>query len=524
MGAEVHWIDSGIDLGVFRDGRIEGVQDFAEFDHTGDGQVNDEDLLFAVTLRSGHPDQDLVIDDVDNEYTALFAQDEWRVTPELTLNLGLRWEMDSDVKNISGYDDINPLVRPFLHGARERDDDNFAPRLGFAWAPGERLVVRGGFGIFYDRVTLQLTTLERGLDGRALPIEVRAGNVFFIDPNTGRLPPFAPTLSNPFTGFILPGEGAGGINIIDNALENPEVQHWTLGAERRFGRGLFLRLDGVYDEGRNFIIGRTVGEVFNPVVGGPDSVVNLESSVGTEYRALLVSLDKRSGSHRFRASYTLGKAENYANDDQIPFAAGPIDPNDLEREVGPTPNDRRHRFTFAGNFALPAGIFVSPLFTWSSEVPMDILMPDASSRVPALPRNAGAREFDDAAELNAFLTDLNALGGVDGVLLPLVSDDAEFSDTFSSLDLRVSRAFRLAEGLSVTAMVEVFNLLDTTNILGTSNLNYSGYTNALVRDSDNPSSPGYLTSSSFGQPVSTGGGVFGSGGPRAIQLGLRLEF
>ena len=47
----------------------------------------------------------------------------------------------------------------------------------------------------------------------------------------------------------------------------------------------------------------------------------------------------------FRAAYTFGKALNYANDDQIPFANGPIDPNNLRREYGPTPNDQRHRFT-----------------------------------------------------------------------------------------------------------------------------------------------------------------------------------
>jgi hypothetical protein len=45
--------------------------------------------------------------------------------------------------------------------------------------------VHGGYGIYYDRITLQMQSLERGLDGRALPIEVRAGNVFFIDPATG---------------------------------------------------------------------------------------------------------------------------------------------------------------------------------------------------------------------------------------------------------------------------------------------------------------------------------------------------
>jgi hypothetical protein len=524
VGAERHWIDSGIDLGVFRDGRIEGVEDFPAFDRNRDGVVNDDDLLFAVTLRSAFPDRDLVIDDVDSEYTALFAQDEWRVTPELTLNLGLRWEVDSDVKNISRYDEINPLVAPFLEGDRERDSDNYAPRVGFAWAPQEgRVVVRGGYGIFYDRVTLQLQTLERGLDGRALPIEVRAGNAFFVDDETGTLPPFAPTLSNPFTGFILPGAGASGINIIDNDLENPEVEQWSLGAETRLARNLFVRLDGLYNEGRRFIIGRTVGEVFNPVVGGPDRVVNLESSVGTRYEALLLSLDRRGARHRFLASYTYGKAENYANDDQIPFSAGPIDPDDLEREFGPAPNDRRHRFTLAGSFELPAGVVVSPLVTLASEVPMDILMPDGRTRVPALPRNAGARKFDDASELNRFLTELNANGGVDGVLLPLVNEDARFSDTSSSIDLRFSRDFRVSQTLGVTAMLEVFNLLDTENILGTTNLNYSGFSNALVRDSEDPASVGFLRSSSFGRPVSTAGGVFGSGGPRAVQLGVRLE-
>jgi len=73
-------------------------------------------------------------------------------------------------------------------------------------------------------------------------------------------------------------------------------------------------------------------------------------------------------------------------------------------------------------------------------------------------------------------------------------------------------------------MLEIFNLFNVTNFLGTSNVNYSGFTNVLVRDSDDPSSPGFMTSSSFGKPVSTAGGVFGSGGPRAAQLAVRVLF
>jgi hypothetical protein len=154
---------------------------------------------------------------------------------------------------------------------------------------------------------------------------------------------------------------------------------------------------------------------------------------------------------------------------------------------------------------------------------MDILMPDGQSRIPTIQRNAGGREFTTAAELNAFITSTNASGGIDGVKLPLVSDSARFSDSFNSIDLRVSRAF-VTRRMRVEPMMELFNLFNVTNILGTTNVNYSGFANVLTRDSEDPSNPGYLHSSQFGAPVTTAGGVFGSGGPRALQLGVRVTF
>jgi outer membrane receptor protein involved in Fe transport len=526
FGAEAQRVEAAFHLGVFREGRVELVEDFATFDHNGDGRIDDNDLLFAVALRSGLPDQDLELPGCNNTHLAFFAQDDWRVHPQLTLNIGLRYELDTDVKNISGYDQINPLAQPFLQGDRKRDGNNWAPRIGFNWSARDgRTSVHGGYGIYYDRVTLEIMSLERGLDGRALPIEVRAGNVFFIDNATGLVPAFAPRLSNPFTGFPLPGAGAAGINIIDNTLQNPEIQQFNLGFETRVGRDLVLRVDGLHNLGTHFIIGRRIGTVFNPVAGGPDQIKNLESSVNTQYDGLLVSAEQSfGGRHWLRASYTLSKAFNYANDDQIPFSNGPIDPNDLGREYGPTPNDQRHRFTFAGSFSLPWSLKVSPLLTLASAVPMDILMPDALSRVPTMQRNAGGRRFKTAGDLNAFLTQQNAAGGISGVLLPLVSDDARFGDTFRSLDVRLSRSFKIGGKAALEAMVECFNVSNTTNILGLSNKNYSGYANVLVRDSGDPTSAGYLRSSSFGKPVTTAGGVFGSGGPRAFQLGARLTF
>ena len=526
IGAEWSHTYGAFDLGVFRDGRVEMVQDFAQFDLNRDGRVDDNDLLFAVTLRSGKPDQNLLLDDCSSNYLAGFVQDDWRVTPQLTLNAGLRYELDTNVKNISGYADTNPIVAPFYQGERGRDLDNLGPRLGFAWTNTKgTLQLHGGWGLYYDRVTLEVMSLERGLDGRALPIEVRAGNVFFLDPGTGSVPPFAPTFEDPFTGFILPGAGASGINIIDNTLENPTVQQYNLGTRFRVPGDAVLQLDLVHDRGTHFIIGRPIGEVYNPVVGGPDRVINLESSVGTRYDALLATLEKRWGAgQQLRLSYSLARARNYANDDQIPFGAGPIDPNDLEREYGPTPNEQRHRLVLSGSFLLPLELRLSGIWTIASAVPMDILMPDASHRVPTLSRNAGAREFQTASELNAYITSLNASGGIDGVPLPLVGEDARFSDSFDSLDLRVSRRFAVAKSFSLEAIVECFNVFNVTNILGVSKTNYSGFTNVLARDSSEPSDPGFLRSSSFGHALTTAGGVFGSGGPRAFQLGLRAQF
>jgi hypothetical protein len=155
---------------------------------------------------------------------------------------------------------------------------------------------------------------------------------------------------------------------------------------------------------------------------------------------------------------------------------------------------------------------------------MDSLVPGGGQRIPQLQRNAGGRLFHNGAELNAVLKQINAAGGFGGQPLPLVSDNARFNDTFNSFDLRLSKVFRVGERVRIEPLVEVFNLFNITNVLGVSKSNYSGFSNVLVRDSNDPTSAGFLRSSSFGQPVTTAGGVFGSGGPRAFQFAARVMF
>jgi len=524
FGGQVQHIGADFNLGVFQGGAIEFIQDFADFDHNNDGVTNDQDLLFAVTIRSGKPSVPLLIPDANNNHFATYVQDDWRLHPQFTLNLGLRYELDTDVNNVGHYNQINPILLPFLHGNRHKDTNNFGPRIGFNLASkGGQLSLHGGYGIYYDRVTLEIVSLERGLDGRALPIDVRLGSVNYLDSN-GHFVPGAPTFSDPFTGFIIPGAGGAseGINIIDNNMQNPMVQQFNLGVQYEFAKNWVVRADGIHNLGTHFIIGVPQGAVFNPDSGGPVTVTSLQSSANTHYDALWLTVDHRFAQRmQFHGAYTLSKALNYANYDQIPFGYPPVDPNDLHREYGPTPNDQRNRLVLQGVFDLPFGLRMSPLWTYGSGVPMDILYPgpNGNTRVPELGRNAGGRQFHTGAELNAAIANINANGGANGVTLPLVSPNARFNDTFNSLDLRLSKEFHLTERYTLQAMAEAFNLFNKANILGVNNADYSGFFNVLVPDSTDPTH-----SSRFGTPVSTAGGIFGSGGPRAFQLGAKLTF
>src|SRR5262249_50134261 len=183
----------------------------------------------------------------------------------------------------------------------------------------------------------------------------------------------------------------------------------------------------------------------------------------------------------------------------------------------------RHRFTFAGVFDMPYGFQLSPIYTLASDVPFDIQLPNGMTRIPILQRNAGGRQFRKGSELNAFLNQYNATLPA-ASRLPLVRDDLKFGDGFQSFDLRLTKSFKFGERLSIQAIAEAFNLFNVTNIRGVNNVNFSGFQNTLVRDSDNAASPGFLRSSSFGAPLQTAGGVFGTGGPRAFQFAARLQF
>ena len=367
---------------------------------------------------------------------------------DLTLNLGLRYELDTDVKNISRYDEINPIVAPFLVGDRaSATSNNFGPRIGFNWAPAApRTSVHGGYGIYYDRVTLEIESLERGLDGRALPIEVRAGNVVLPRPCDRAASRRSRRRSaNPFTGFHPARRRRVGHQHHRQPPAEPDgaaVQSRRAAASCRTTS--VLRVDGVHNLGTHFIIGRTIGEVFNPVVGGPDRVVNLESSVNTHYDALLVSAEQRCGDairlprvvHAGEgAELRQRRSDPVRERTNRPQRSAPRVRPDAERSAAPLHGRGRGSTRRADPACRRSG-------RSRPAVPMDILMPDGQSRVPAFERNAGGREFKTAAELNRALSrDQRQRRHRRRAAAAGRARTRRFGDGFSALDLRVSRPF-----------------------------------------------------------------------------------
>ena len=348
-------MDAQFDLGVFRDGRIELVEDFPAFDRNGDGRVNDDDLLFAVTLRSGKPDQDLVIPDADNVYLAGFVQDDWRVHPQLSLNLGValrarhRREQHQPRRRAQSDRAADSSTLP-----RQRDTNNWAPRIGFNWSTADARD-RASAAATASTTTASRCRFSRSsaasTGGRCRSRCAPATCSSWIRRPAGcRRSRRASPIRSP--GSSCPGAGASGINIIDSQLQNPKVQQMSLGVERQLGARQVVRVD-VRAQPRHATSSsaRTVGDGVQS--GGRRSGSRRQSRVERRDRLRRAAGGVSSGRSRAgSASAPLTRCRrpyNYANDDQIPFGSGPIDPNDLRREYGPAANDQRHRLVAVGH-------------------------------------------------------------------------------------------------------------------------------------------------------------------------------
>jgi Carboxypeptidase regulatory-like domain/TonB dependent receptor len=583
------------EINVFGSGSVILTSDFGFANLNGlPGLPNDLDIPIAAAIKSAAPIQPVPIPHISNSYIAFYAQDDWRVTHNLTVNLGLRWDFDTDATGTSG--DYGPCpnlteqpTSPCVWMANvidlhhHPDKKNFGPRVGFAYDPfGKgKTVIRGGFGIYYDRIVFEVPGFERVQDDRALTINQFSGSfcTFPGDPkapdlNTCFIPgvgatfaPGSPTLANPFSGQ----RQTTGVGIIvnDKNTHHPLFQQTSLGVQQQFGSGWTLSADGLYVFGQRQLIAQFLRSttstspfiscpgsnipctVTDPLTGVSDQVTVATSNAHSWYDGLLVDLQHkpvRLGrvTYLFNASYTLSKTLDYSDDDQVPSFTSVENVNLIEGTVGPqtekgyAASDERHRLTAYGLIQMPWGFSLAPLYTYGSGVPADTFLPDLNlngeslpARLPILGRNSLGRSVKNSTQLNQIINQWNALPPCPapapcnaGGALENVPDGINFGSPLNSMDLRLTKDIAVRERFHIQLMAEAFNLFNSVNIRGFTNTSYSGRNISLVPEGTNPVSPSNPNglNQGFFSPVSTAGGFFGSGGPRAFQFAVRFTF
>jgi hypothetical protein len=589
FGGEYQYSQAFGEINVFGSGSVILTSDFGFANLNGQpGPPTDLDIPIAAAIQSAAPIQPVPIPKISNSYIAFFAQDDWRVTRNLTLNLGLRWDFDTDATGTSSpYGPCPNLtsqptvpctwVANVIDLSHHPDKKDFGPRVGFAYDPLGRgkTVIRGGFGIYYDRIVFEVPGYQRVQDDRALTINQYSGSTctfpgdpappdlntcFFGIPNTV-FAPGSPTLANPFSGQ----RQAGGVGIIvdDKNTHHPLFQQTSLGVQQQVGSSWTVSADGLYVFGQRQLIAQYLRSttstspyiscpgnnvpcaVTDPLTGISDQVTVATSNAHSWYDGLLVSVQHRPVkvgpvTYLFNVSYTLSKTLDYSDDDQVPSYTTVENVNLIEGTVGPETekgygaSDERHRLTAYGLIKMPWGFSLAPLYTFGSGVPADTFLPDLNlngeslpARLPILGRNSLGRSVKNSAQLNEVINEWNALPACPapvpcnaGGPLENVRDGINFSSPFDSVDLRLMKDIAIRERYHVNLIAEAFNLFNSVNVRGFTNTSYSGRNISLLPTGTNPGN----VDTSFFQPVSTAGGFFGSGGPRAFQFAVRFTF
>lgn len=397
-----------------------------------------------------------------NPNVGLFGQDEWRVRPSLTLNLGLRYDLQ------------------FLPTPIETDTNNFAPRFGLAFAPGDRrTVIRAGAGFYFDRIPLRATSNALQRDGSKYLVVQLA-------PNQAGAPIFPNVLATqPSTLPTKPN-----ITRIDPNIETSYSEQVNLEMERELPGNASLSVGYLHLRGLHLIIQRNLNvprfpaSAGVPNLGRPDpnwgNISRYESSGDSNYDGMIVSFNKRAGSWaNVRVSYTLAKSIDDAGNF---FFSTPQDNFNIRDDRGLSDNDQRHRLVISGTFetpkeksAVPKALHdfaLSYIFTCASRLPFNVLL--------GSDRNFDTNNNDRPAGVGH-----NTGRGFD----------------YASLDMRLSRRFRLTEHLAIDLTADGFNLFNRANYSVPNNTFGSGAT-ALP---------------TFGQPTQ-------ASDPRQFQFGVRVSF
>lgn len=536
-----HTLRGGVDVVRYRVTVTNFVNGFPQFNVISPASLNPADLLNQpfINFTFGNKKGIRIPGTDDNSHrntrTSFYAEDSWRLLPNLTLNFGARYQIDShpldnDLKKPA-------IVGPVLpKGIAETpiDRNNLAPSFGLAWDPGKngKTSIRVGGGIYYTLRVSNLVTNERasiapfnaGNDTITLTAGTTGG---LVDFNRDGTPDFnfnpilvsgtrvrdaipvilagqqvyvaAPSSSTPTLDITRTGL------VITNDFKTPYSQQFNFGVQRE------LPFNAVIDV--NLLYSRTVHEFMRdsdaanffpgngaPIILGdgraPTNAITIVTTDGfSRYRALTVKLDKRFNKrYQFTASYALSRLET-STADGLGLGGGTLVNRNPKANFGVGPLDRLHRLTLNGIVELPKGFRVSMISTFNSGVPMTPLVGSADLNgdgvngdlLPTAKRGSVGREIDSVAKLNDAIHVYNQLyagrrNPRNQVLpfLPDVPGGIRFGDSFISQDLQLSYVLKLKERVRIEATAQLFNAFNVSNLVGATGLPSSVYNGTLT--------------------------------------------
>ena len=415
----------------------------------------------------------------DTNRYAVFLQDDWRARPNLTINAGIRYDLD-DGGNNPGF------THPLVTKARPKDTNDIQPRVAFSFDPASngRSVFHGGVGLFNGRYLLVPAGVERqqnGITGRVSRTRV---NGALLGLNT---PPFVLNPNDPtHTGVLLKPD----ISILAPELDTPESTQASLGWTRALTSHIFLDSSAVYAKGRKEIVIRDVNFAGNANPVRPNATynqINVYSNDGrSEYKALILQLNgalKRGD--LLTASVTVADKKNISDDFSPEFPFGyPNDPSNIDAEYGRSRADERYRFVLTGIIHLPWRLTLAPIYEYGSGQPWNHRL--------GYDFNGDGKNSDRPAG---------------------VERNDEDGPAFRQLSLRITKSIPILTGQSLDVIVEGFNVFNTVNYDVTSIDSAEFLSGPTLANRNLP----FVRNPNFGRARATLPG-------REIQLGLRWAF
>jgi hypothetical protein len=397
----------------------------------------------------------------------IYAQDEWKVRPNLTLNLGLRYDLQLGIwrNHLTEADYPAPGLPPFIQLGGHHDYDNFAPRIGFAWDPsgGGKTSIRGGFGI--TNVILQ----DNALQGEVYTL--RQASISIANP----------TWPNPYPGgetiqqYIANNTAPPNVTVNGNNVVNPKSYSYSLGFTRQLTSDLALSVEGNYTHIYDWDVSQDVN---TPTVSGTTLVypypaygqINETSPLGVyNYKGVYARLEKRYRQrYQYLVSYTLAKQDdNYGNSSSsAPVLTNYLNPS---ADFGPAEFDRRHTLVVSGSGLLWHGITLGGIWSLRSALPFSAFAGtdlnhdgQLTDYVPGT-----TKVFDGANDLtiiNAWRALQVSTKNPNG-LAPIPRSQIE-SNRVNQLDIRVSKDIPIHERFTIQLIGQLFNVIGTTEYGG----------------------------------------------------------